>query len=395
MKPARTMEIKIDENRLLSLAARLIQIPSENPPGNEGEIADFLASKLKDLGFTVSRYDFKNARPNVVGQVDFGKGRSLMFDGHLDTVPAGNMDRWSVSPFSGKIIDNKLYGRGAADMKSSLAAWISAAEAVLDAGTELRGKLLTCFVSDEEVSGFGTEDILSKGHVAHMAIVGEPTALTLQIAHKGVVRWKLCTFGSAAHISSPKEGVNAIYKMANACMELRRYSKNLMRKKHKLLGSPTVEVGTIRGGEKDNIVPDYCEVSIDRRLIPGENPEEAESELIEMMESLKKSDQDFRYKLQRYAMLEASETRPDAEIVGVFRRSIKKVTKIDPEPSGFRATCEMVHLVKRGIPTVIFGAGSLSQAHKIDEHVDVEEIIAAAKIYAESIIQVLTEAHNL
>jgi len=314
-----------------------------------------------------------------------------MFDGHLDTVPAGSTDRWSTSPFSGEIIHGKLYGRGAADMKSSIAAWFSAVEAILNADARLKGEILTCLVSDEEVSGFGTEDLISKGHVADMAVVGEPTALTLQIAHKGVVRWKLSTFGRAAHMSMPKEGMNAIYKMAKVCQELDRYSKQLMKKKHILLDSPTIGVGTIKGGEKDNIVPEYCEASVDRRLIPGEKPEEAESELIKLLESIKKKDEEFRYKLERYVLLQPSETKPDAEIVDIFRRSFRKVTGREPEILGFNATCEMTHLIRRGIPTVIFGAGSLNQAHKIDEYVYIEEILAASKIYAESIIYALTE----
>jgi len=384
------MEIKIDEKKLLSLATTLVRIPSENPPGNEREIADFLASKLRELGLKVSKYDFKPGRPSVVGHVDLGKGRSLMFDGHLDTVPAGNIDRWSIEPFSGEIIDGKLYGRGAADMKSSIAAWISATEAILNTDARLNGKLLTCLVSDEEVSGFGTEDLLSKGYLADMAVVGEPTALTLQTAHKGAVRWRLSTFGRAAHISSPREGVNAIQKMVKVCRELDRYSGQLMKKRHKLVGPPTIAIGTIKGGEKDNIIPDYCEATIDRRLIPQENAEEAESELIELLESIKRKDRDFRYKLERYVLLQASETKPDAEIVEIFRRAIKKVTRTKPKTLGFEATCEMVHLVRRGVPTVIFGAGRLSQAHKIDEHVDVKEIVAAAEIYAQSIIHALT-----
>jgi len=389
------MEIKIDERKILSLAAALVRIPSENPPGNEKEIADFAASKLRELGFRISEYDLKPGRPNVVGQLNFGKGRSLMFDGHLDTVPSGNVEQWSVKPFSGEIIDGKLHGRGTADMKSSIAAWISAAEAILDTNVELKGELLTCLVSDEEVSGLGTEDVLSKGYIPDMAVVGEPTGLTLQIAHKGVIRWKLSTLGKAAHTSTPREGVNAIYKMAKVCSELERYAGQLMRRKNRLLAPPTIAIGTVKGGEKDNIIPDYCEASVDRRLIPGEKPEEAESELVGLLESIRKKDKEFRYKLERYRLLQASETKPGAEIVNIFRRSIRKVTGREPKPIGFEATCEMTHLVNRGIPTVIFGAGRLSQAHKIDEHVEVEEIVAASKIYAQSIIDTLAKSQQM
>jgi len=389
------MKIKVDERKLLGLAATLVRIPSENPPGNEKEIAEFTASELRELGSEVFEYDFKPGRPNVVGKLSFGKGRSLMFDGHLDTVPAGDVDQWSVKPFSGEIANGRLYGRGAADMKASIASWISATEAVLNADVELKGEIITCLVSDEEASGSGTEDILSRGHVPDMAVVGEPTGLALQIAHKGVIRWKLSTLGKAAHTSMPSEGVNAIYKMAKACSQLERYSRQLMRRRHRLLGSPTIAIGMVKGGEKDNIIPDYCEASIDRRLIPGEKPEEAESELIELFGSIKRKDENFRYQLERYLLLHASETKPDAEIVEIFKRSIGKATGGQPRTLGFDATCEMTHLVRRGIPTVIFGAGRLNQAHTIDEYADVEEILAASRIYAESIVYALAENSNL
>jgi len=383
------MEIKVDENRLLESAADLVRISSENPPGNEIQVANLLEAKMRELGLKVDRYDFKPGRPNLVRTQDFGKGHSVIFDGHMDTVPAGNRDLWSVAPFSGEMIDGRLYGRGTADMKCSIAAWLSALEAVLNAGIELKGKVLTCLVSDEEVSGLGTEDVLSRGYFADMAIVGEPTGLTLQIAHKGVIRWRLTTLGRAGHISSPGEGVNAIQKMAKVCHMLDRYSERLKKRKHKLLGYPTISIGTIRGGEKDNVIPARCEVSIDRRLMPGEEPEQAETELIELLGAMKKRDKDFRYELERYVLLQASEIEPDEEVVSILGRSIEKVTGTKVRIEGFNATCEMVHLVKKGIPTLIFGPGSLSQAHKADEYVNVQEIVAAAKIYAEFIVEAL------
>ena len=383
------MEIKVDENRLLESAADLVRISSENPPGNEIQVANLLEAKMRELGLKVDRYDFKPGRPNLVGTQDFGKGHSVIFDGHMDTVPAGNRDLWSVAPFSGEMIDGRLYGRGTADMKCSIAAWLSALEAVLNAGIELKGKVLTCLVSDEEVSGLGTEDVLSRGYFADMAIVGEPTGLTLQIAHKGVIRWRLTTLGRAGHISSPGEGVNAIQKMAKVCHMLDRYSERLKKRKHKLLGYPTISIGTIRGGEKDNVIPARCEVSIDRRLMPGEEPEQAETELIELLGAMEKRDKDFRYELERYVLLQASEVEPDEEVVSILGRSIEKVTGTKVRIEGFNATCEMVHLVKIDIPTLIFGAGSLSQAHKADEYVNVQEIVAAAKIYAEFIVEAL------
>lgn len=383
------MMVKIDNSHLLDLATRLVRIQSENPPGREKEIADMLEEKMAELGLKVERYDFKPGRPNLIGVRDFGSGRSMMFDGHMDTVPAGNPDLWSVDPFSGEIVDGELYGRGSADMKASIAAWLSAVEAVLKAGLELEGKILTCLVSDEEASGLGTRDVLSKGYRADMAVVGEPTGLALNIAHKGVIRWRLATFGRAAHASSPREGVNAIYKMAKACLRIQDYLDDLGRSRHGLVGRPTISIGKISGGQKDNVIPDYCEVTVDRRMIPGEKPEEAEREFVQLLESMKQQDKEFKYEIERYVVLEPSEIQPEERVVKIFSTSIRKVTGRKPVLQGFKATCEMTHLVSSRIPTVIFGAGKLSQAHTVDEHVDIEEIMTASKIYAESIIKVL------
>ena len=260
------MTLHVDREKILRLTSSLVKIPSENPPGNEVEVANYLESEMKKIGFKVFRYDFKPGRPNLIGHLKAGNGRSLIFDGHMDTVPAGNPELWiAKNPFSGEIINGRLYGRGSADMKSSIAAFISATEAILDK-SELEGEVLIFLVSDEEVSGLGTKDILSRGYTADMAVVGEPTGLEVMIAHKGVVRWRLSAFGKSAHSSSPDEGINAIYKMAEACLEIEKFSRALQKKRHPLLGFPTITINTIRGGDKDNIIPAFCEVSIDRRL---------------------------------------------------------------------------------------------------------------------------------
>jgi len=380
------MTIQVDREKILRLASSLVRMPSENPPGNEAEVADYLELEMKKLGFKIFRYDFKPGRPNLIGHLKAGDGRTIIFDGHMDTVPAGNPDLWiDKDPFSEEIIEGKLYGRGSADMKSSIAAFISAVKTVLDK-SELEGEVLVFLVSDEEASGMGTKDILSRGYTGDMAVVGEPTGLNVMIAHKGVARWRLATFGKSAHSSSPEKGVNAIYKMVNACLEIKRYSEELRTKKHFLLGSPTLSINMIRGGEKDNVIPDLCEASIERRLIPGEKLEDVESDLINILEGVKERDEEFQYKLQRCQYIPPSLIEPDAEAVQLMKKAVKEVMGIEPKVLGFNATCEMIHLVNGGVPTVIFGSGKLEQAHRINEYVEVDEIVKAAEIYARLII---------
>ena len=174
--------------------------------------------------------------------------------------------------------------------------------------------------------------------------------------------------------------------MVNACLEIKRYSEALRTKKHFLLGSPTLSINMIKGGEKDNVIPDLCEASIERRLIPGEKLENVESDLINILEGVKERDEEFQYKLQRCQYIPPSLIEPDAEAVQLMKKAVKEVMGIEPKVLGFNATCEMIHLVNGSVPTVIFGSGKLEQAHRINEYVEVDEIVKAAEIYARLII---------
>ena len=383
---------KIAADEIIELTRQLIRIPSENPPGGEGEIAEFIAEKLKDLGLTVRVYEFKPGRPSVVGLLSGVKEKpTLMFNGHMDTVPVGDKDLWSVEPFEGVLRDGRIYGRGAADMKGALAAMIASVKAIVESEVNLRGRLILTFVADEEVTGYGTRDLIRRGYRADFAIVGEPNELNVQTAHKGLLWLKVVIRGKAAHASIPHQGVNAIYRMADFCLALEKMNSLLAEKKHALLGPPTINVGTIKGGIKTNIVPDYCEITIDRRLIPGEKPVDVKREIEETLESLGGKTSKLQTQVEVINVAEPSETAQDELIVQVARKAVREVIGRDPGVTGFTATCDMRFLVNEaGIPTIILGPGSLRQAHVIDEYVEVEQVINAAKIYTSIILKTLS-----
>jgi acetylornithine deacetylase/succinyl-diaminopimelate desuccinylase family protein len=381
----------IDMDEVVALTRQLIKIPSENPPGEEEAVSEFIAEKLSSIGLTVRFHDYKPRRPNVVGLLS-GKEEEpiLMFNGHTDTVPVGEKSLWATDPFSANVRDGRIYGRGATDMKAALAAIISAAEAIVKCGVKLKGTLMISCVADEEVTGFGTKDLVDRGYRADFAVVGEPTELKVKTAHKGVLWVRTVTKGKAAHASMPHEGVNAIYEMSKICLILKDMSHQLMMKKHPLLGSPTINVGTIKGGLKTNVVPDHCEITIDRRLIPGENPKSAKFEIDTVLDSLKKQDPQFQVESEIINVAEPSETPTDELIVRVAREAVEEVTGMDPGVTGFTATCDMRFLVNQAkIPTIILGPGSLRQAHIVDEYVEVQQVFNAAKIYALMILKLL------
>ena len=369
----------------ISLAQKMISIDSENPPGKEKELADFMVDTLKIMGLEVVEYDFKPKRPNVVVVYSSGSNaRCLLFNGHLDTVPFGDLTKWSANPLSGVIKEGRLYGRGSADMKSSIAAFISALNAVMKSKVELAGNVIIALTSDEEDSCIGARDILERGYHASAAIVGEPSDLQINIAHKGFARFNLTTYGKLAHASKPDEGINAIYKMSKAISRLEEiaesYSKLIT--SHPILGRPTLSVGVIKGGSKDNIVPDSCEITIDRRLLPGDSPQIVEDELKKELAKIAEDDPQFRYKLELYNFQPASETNSSEEIVDTARKAIKEIVGIEPRVEGMPATTEMSHFVKAGIPAIIMGCGDIKMAHTVNENLPVQQVIDAAKIYA-------------
>ncbi|MEM3403107.1 MAG: M20 family metallopeptidase [Nitrososphaeria archaeon] len=382
---------KFPSDAVISLAQKMVQIDSQNPPGNEKCLADYMANLLKGFGLEVMEYDFKPNRPNVValykGRVS---NRTLIFNGHLDTVPFGDLSKWSVHPLEGVIRNGRLYGRGSADMKSSIAAFTWAVKHLIDQGVDVNGNVLITLTSDEEDSCVGADDILKRGYSGTACIVGEPSHLQVIIAHKGFARFKLTTFGKLAHASAPDEGKNAIYKMAKAIIKLEQLGeeyKNL--KGHPLLGHPTLSVGVIKGGSKDNVVPDVCEITVDRRLLPGESPEGVDKELRCELDKMVLEDPAFEYSLSLYNSLPASETDMSNPIVGLAKEAIKDLFGREPVVEGMPATTEMFHFVKSGIPTIVLGCGDIKVAHTADESILLEEIVYLTKIYMLIILRYL------
>jgi acetylornithine deacetylase/succinyl-diaminopimelate desuccinylase family protein len=382
----------ISEDKVINLAQKMIQIDSQNPPGNEKELAEFIYDILSDLGLKVKLLDFLPNRPNLVGLYESNVSKkSLLFDGHLDTVPIGNPTLWNVEPLGGVVKEGNLYGRGSVDMKSSISAFICALKTIIDLNITLDGKVIIVLTSDEEISGLGTKKVLEKGYYANAAIVGEPSDLEVNIAHKGVARWKLTVFGKSTHASTPEEGINAIYKMAKVLIKLEELHNTYIssEKRHRILGTPTLNVGIIKGGIKDNIVPDICEITIDRRLIPGEKLNDVEEELKSMLSKISFQDPKFKYELSLYHIHNPAETSPNEYFVKLSKKAVKDITGKESTIEGFVATTEMSHLTEVGIPSIILGCGNIKMAHTINENVPVKQIIDLTKIYALIILRYL------
>ena len=378
--------MKVDSEFIISMTSKLIKINSENPPGREGEIASFVAERLSELGLK-TRVDKFGDRANVVGVLKEGEGKKLLFLTHLDTVPAGERENWSVPPFGGIIRSGKIYGRGAADAKGSLASMLGALKALSDAGIGVKGALILAAVADEEVNSKGVKRLLAKGLKADYAIVGEPTDLQVCVAHKGRLVISVRFLGKSVHASAPSLGVNAMYAASEFISKIESISGKKS-SSHPLLGSATIAPTMISGGIKDNVIPDEVEVVLDRRTLPGEKPEDVTRSIMEIAEKAAE-EKKARARVQVKKWVPPAEIDLSSKLVGTAVETVSELLGVRVRPIGFNATCDMGFLIRAGIPSIILGPGSLEQAHAVDEWISVDELAAAAEIYASIILKFL------
>jgi succinyl-diaminopimelate desuccinylase len=378
---------------LIHLTTQLIQIPTENPPGNEKRAFIFLKPLLLKMGFNVEILFSPKGRGNIIAEKRWGKGgRRLIFNGHLDVVPAGNPSQWKYSPFKGKLEKGKIYGRGASDMKGGIASFLHAISMIDRSNIGLQqGAVILHLVSDEESHGHQGMGFLTRKRVIRgdAAIVGEPTDLDLMIAQKGALWFRISTIGKSAHGSRPHSGVNAIEKMVKAIDQLNSIS---LREEHPLLGKPTLNIGMIQGGTKVNVVPDRCEIEVDRRILPSEEREGVLREIKESLDSLQLRDPLFQYRMEEIDFAEPSEIDPEDEIVKISMEAVGEVRGERPKIKGSSGFTDARFYIKQcRIPTLILGPGGVEQPHTTDESVEVDALIQAAQIYALILINYLSK----
>lgn len=365
---------------LEQLLRDLVAIDSINPdlvPGAAGEaaVAAFIAGWLRAAGLEVHVEEVQPGRPNVIGIArGTGGGRSLLLNGHIDTVGVTGMSE----PFIPRVHDGRLYGRGAYDMKGGVAACMVAA--VEAAKLKLRGDVIVTAVMDEEYAGLGTLAIAER-YGADGAIVAEPTELELVVAHKGFVWLEVETQGVAAHGSRPHLGVDAIVKMGGVLAGLDRLVEELSRRPaHPLLGPPSVHASTIQGGGEWSTYPDRCTLAVERRLLPGETGDAAEAELQAIVVALTAADPAFRATVRRDLVRSPLETLADAAILRAVQQAAAGVLGRPVEPAGVSFWTDAASLHEAGIPTVLFGPLGAG-AHAVEEWVELASVQSCAEVY--------------
>jgi succinyl-diaminopimelate desuccinylase len=373
----------VDTDEVLDFARALISAPSENPGGTEDEAAAAASDILTGLGASPETIRSDEGRPSVVASIGSGERPSLAWNGHLDVVPVGDPSNWVHGPWAGVVEDGRLIGRGSADMKGPVASALAAASALRRAGIELAGTLTFHLAADEEHMGmYGTKVLWDRGMLVQDAcIVGEPSDLRVGLAERGGAWITATARGKAAHGSQPNLGVNAIASMARLLLRL---PEVLPDREHPLVGRPSVNAAVIAGGSAPNVVPDRCELLIDRRIVPGEtDPAEVLAPFDRLAAEIAKEhpEVDLTFKIDGWT--DAAEAEPDSDIAGVAREAIAAERGAHPSDVGFTGiTDARFYINDAEIPTVILGPGSLTVAHTANEWVLVDDLVAAARIYA-------------
>lgn len=372
------------EDRVVDLLKQLVSIESVNLayPGGVGEaaMADAVEAWARDAGLTVERQEVTPGQDNVLVTLEVSRARgTLLFEAHMDTVALEPMGADALRP---ELRDGRLYGRGACDTKGSLASMMVAMERLRGRRDELGINVALLAVVDEEHAFTGITRYIDSDAEATAAVVGEPTDLRLVIAHKGCVRGDIRVVGRAAHSSEPHFGVSAIDAMADVLVELRALSERLQGKMHPLLGSPTFSVGLIEGGAGVNVVPEICTIAYDRRTLPEETPQEALASLDELLDRVRVRRSDVRIERPEPRLVSGGlDTAPEDTLVTAARAACEAVGQVGT-PVGVPYGTDASQLqLRRGIPAIVFGPGSIAQAHGAGEYVPIEHLHRAVEIY--------------
>ena len=385
----------VNRDRLVDLTCELVKIPSVT--GEEKEIAEFITRHMENLGLEVDVTSSDPQRPNVVGRLRGSLGRPvLIYNSHMDTVPIGDKTLWTHDPLGAEIIEGKIYGRGAQDMKGGLAAMLEMVAAIRDAHIKLDGDLVLEAVVDEERGGYkGTKWLVDRGITGDFGVVCEGGDLKLHVCHKGDYGVEIETTGKVAHAAMPEKGINAVHKMISIANALLKIPKKYQweTRKHDLLGHSLLNLSVIEGGIQRNMIPNKCRMVVDRRVVPGlETLDDARREIRDVIRDLEKRDRNLKVEIREIIAVEPAEISRDEPIVKAFQSAAKKVMAHELEISGVKGFTDAHWMVNDlGIPTVSFGTWS-GNIHAVDEYTEIQSLVQTGQIYTQVAVDLLTSS---
>lgn len=364
----------INKKRLIKLTQKLIQINSENPSHNEKEIALFVKDYLEKIGLKCKIYEFAKNRQNVVAFIKSNQKnvKTILISPHLDTVPAGS--GWKFPPFKATIHNGRIYGRGASDCKGNLAVCMETLNSIIEDKEGIRNNILFAATADEEAgSKLGLIPLLKNNILkADYALILDADEFDIITTQKGLIHFKISIYGKKAHGAYPWKGINAIEIASEIINELKRYEFKIP-KKNKILRVPTVNIGTIKGGDKVNIVADFCEFEVDMRYLPGMN---ANSILKDIRKIIRKKTGSFKITVNDIQKpYEISRSHPfTSSLLKTWKKYHKKA-----RVRGLGGATVITFFKERGIPAVATGFGKRDCPHITDEYAEIKNLYLGAK----------------
>ncbi len=373
----------LDLDELVGTAQELIRCSSVNPPGDEEAVARVSARCLRQAGARdITTITASKGRDSVIARWGKLGSRVLAWNGHTDVVPTADETQWRHPPFSALVADGRLWGRGATDMKGSIACVLQAFSMIARAGLELQGEIAISLVGDEECGGLlGSGYLYEHGMLprADAGICGEPTGLDVVTTAQGRLWIEVTTFGTSAHASQAELGDNAIKGMEKVLQAFEKQelvSESPAAGRHVVL-TPTV----IRGGDSPNSIPDCCTLTIDCRFLPSEGAKFAREQIAHAVNGVRR-DEGIRIEVAERACLDASEIDPNSEIVCIVQEAVRIVSGRQSRVGMMRGATDARFLIAAGVPTVIVGPGNLGDAHSVDESVLLDDLVQGALVYA-------------
>lgn len=362
---------------LAELVGELVRRETENPPGNERACSEYIVEWFAEHGIDADLVESPYAdRPQVGAHVGEGDP-TLVLNGHIDVVPAGDGDEWSHAPYGAEVADGKLYGRGSADMKTGVAiAMLATAELAdeIESG-ELRGSLVFQAAIGEETAEPGTKTLLEQGYDGDYGVVLEPTGMRTATSEKGLAWYEITASGTPSHASRPDQGENAIRRAQPVLDALADYDAEVRTREDDLVGRAYATVTMFEAGTKENVVPERATVTVDRRFLPEESVEDIDAEIDALVTTVA-DEQDIAVSWERTRTYESAAIDVDSPLAAVFRRHSAAVADVSTDPWGVNASTDVRNFVNDvDIEAITWGPGDLSQAHTYDEHV---ELSAAA-----------------
>ena len=379
---------------------KLVRIPTVNPPDTEAKCAKPVSEKLSELGLQVNLYEAEKDRTNVVGVLKgTGGGKNfLLYSGHLDVVAPGRLDKWEFDPFEGKIKDGKIYGRGTADHKGTIAASLFALQAIIESGIKLKGDVIFLAPADEEEGGGKGADFLVKnGYIyGDAGLSAVPYGReAVGVASMGYLKVKITVLGKEVHGAFYQQGINAIDKAADLIKALRSLT---FTKKVDVMPTKDstgyLNVTMFHSGVKMTIIPGKADVFVDRRLVPGETPEEALAQLEDVMRTLESNDSEFRADIEVLDSSMGTLISEGEPVVKALRDNIQNILGFTPKNTGLRGSGDIRYLVNDAkIPMVSwcpggFGPDGEFLHHAYNEFILIEDLIDFAKVAAATIMDI-------